>query len=824
MTSQPPTFPVHLFYSYCHKDNLHRENMEQSLASLKTQGLLKSWSDQYILPGQSISKSIKKEMDKADIIVFLLSKNFIKSVECMKEWENAKQLAAQGKLLFRIPIILEDCLWQKMLVGDDDVKALPKDGKPVVKFTDNNDAWQQVRKGIKAVVDQLRNTFTPKPEFFEEIQKTIFLSQQHIKLKDIFVFLSLSCYTPQTNDGQMLEEKITSQEQLLKKKYALVHGEEMSGKTALGRHLFLSLVEKSNPVLHVDLEQVSGKPTEKVFYDTYRYQFNGDYSLWKKQANKTLILDNLSSAPNLVGFVVFAKNFFERIIVTLSSDIFHSFFRDESRLADFCEMKIGPLTHKQQEELIRKRLILSDRNEPITDGIIDQIEQRINSIITYKIVPRYPFFVLSILQTYEAYMPSDLSITAYGHCYYALIVANLTKTGISKSDDEINTCFNFAENLAFEIYQNSEKGFESLDFNRFVKEYIDKYIISDSILNRLKHRDYGILTKDGRFKTSYMHYFFLGRFLSKNRDEHKFVIEKMCNESHMTSNHLTLLFIIHHTNDNQIIDDILLGIMCTLDSVQPAQLNLDETKRFGSIVAGLNKNILSNNSVESERGKERDARDVSDRQIEIEEETEHARHETPVNDCYRILKNNEILGQVLRNKCGNLEKVKLEEIIEIVADSGLRLVNFVLGNEKEIADVARYIQRKYPKGDISKIKSMLQFISFIWTMVNVEKIVDAINHPEIKEVVTKIVRRKSTPAYDLIGYFSQLDSAAELTPAVKQELAALLKEHKKDPFLKGVLSIRTQRYMNTHRSKANIEQSVCSSLGIKYTQKYVEHK
>lgn len=816
MTSQKPTFKVDLFYSYCHKDARYRQSMEKALALLKRNGLLKSWSDQSILPGQSISKTVREKMDRADIMVFLLSQNFFASEECMKEWDYAKQLGTKNRLLFRIPIILVDCAWHDMLASDD-LRALPEDGIPVDKFHNQETAWQQVYEGIKAVVGQLRNTFTPKPDFVNEIQKTGFLSQKHIGLQDIFVFLPLSCYAQQTKDDKHHEEIVTNRTQLLKKKYVLIHGEEMSGKTSLGRYLFLSLVEDSHPVLYIDLEHLSGKSEEKVLHDTYQNQFNGDYAVWKLQKNKTLILDNLSPDPRLIDFVVFAKSIFERVVVTLPSDKFNAFFRDDERLVDFFELQIEPLTHRLQEQLIRKRLKLSEGESRITDGYVDQIEDRVNSvIISEKIVPRYPFFVLSILQTYEAFMPSDMRITSYGHCYYVMILANLIKAGIPHSDDSINACLHFAENLAFRIYKSEEQE-TALDFSRFVEDYKEKFIISDSLLNRLQSDDFGIVTREGRFKTAYMHYFFLGKFLSKNGEEYKGVIDKMCRESHVTSNHLTLLFIIHHTNDNQIIDEIVLRNMCTLDTVAPAVLDHDETKVFEDIIAEIPQNILSKGSVESERGKERDVRD---RQDEVDDEQPSA-SEDPVNDLYRILKNNEILAQVLRNKYGTLEKAKIEEIIEAVTDSGLRLINLVLRNKKEIADCAQYLHKRHPEADLQKIKNILQRLSFFWTMINVEKVVSAINYPEIKEIVHRVVLQRSTPAFDLIGYFSRLDSGPRLTEEVKEELSVLLKKYN-HPFLRSVLSIRTQYYMNTHRTKAKIAQGVCSLLKIKYLPRYLQ--
>ena len=597
-------FHANLFYSYCHKDEKNRDDMEKALSLLRRKNLLKDWSDYKILPGQTIPKEIKEKMDSADILVFLLSRDFIASDGCMEEWEYAKQLAVR-KPIFRIPIILRDCSWQDLL-GEDDLKVLPNDRKSVAHFDNEDTAWLQVYEGIKAVVNQLRRTFIPKPEFIKEMEKTDFVAREYVKLQDIFVFPTLSYHPPETKDSRLRKEIITDQAKLLAKKHILVHGEEMSGKTALGRHLFLSLAnEQSIPALHIDLKEVSRRPNEKVFSDTYHRQFSGDYSLWKRQENKILILDNLTQDSSSIELILFAKDFFDKIVITLPTDIFNSFFRDEERLADFHQVKIEPLNHRQQEKLIRKRLALSELDEPLTDGYVDQSEKRVNSIIiSNKIVPRYSFFVLSILQTQEKFMPDNLSITSYGHCYHALIVARLIKAGISAEDNDINACFNFAEHLAFKIYQNTKPQiWNKSNFDKFVKEYKENFIISDSNLNRLKERDYGIITEEGHFKALYMHYFFLGRFLSKENKKNKSIIEEMCEHNHIPSNYLTLLFIIHHTNNNEIIDDILLRTMCTLETVEPAKLNRDETDSFKELFDAFPKNILSPNSVKEEKKK-----------------------------------------------------------------------------------------------------------------------------------------------------------------------------------------------------------------------------
>ena len=820
MRSKRAIFSVRLFYSYCHKDAQHRADMEKSLAMLKTNGCLEDWSDRSILPGERISEKIRTEMNEVDIMAFLPSPDFLASEECQNEWRYAKSLS-ERKLLFRIPVILKDCAW-KDLLNSDDVKALPKDGKPVTKFNNRDTAWQEVYDGIKAVVNVLRNTFTVKPEFVNDLEETGLISQQRIKAQDIFVFPRLSYQTPRMIDGGAQEKTIETMERLLEKKLVVIHGEEMSGKTTLVNHVFLSLIGELRPVLHLDLQQMPkiSRNKENVLHETYKREFNGDYSLWKKKNDKILVLDNLSPKPHHLDFVVFCREFFDRIIIAVSSDIFNSFFRDEKRLADFCTIKIEPLTHKQQEKLIRKRLALVNRINSITDGFIDQVEDRVNAIIiSNKIVPRYPFYVLSILQTYEGYMPNNISITSYGHCYYVLILANLVKAEISRNDSAINACMNFAENLAFYIYSDTGRSDAPnvFDFSKFVEKYNQKFTISNSLLNRLRNQDYGIIAEDGRFRTTYMYYFFLGRFLSKIGAIHQNLIQKMCNESHLVSNHLTLLFIIHHTDDNDIIDNILLGTMCTLENVPVVRLDRDETKKYEALLGSLRPTVLSDSSVEAEREKQREARDHYDHQTNTEGEAgiEEDAVGQFVNDCYRIFKNNTIMGQILRNKYGSLERTKIKEIIEIIADSGLRLINSVLRDEKEITDHARYLHDQHPEDDIAHIKNLLRLLSFLWTDLNIDKIVNAINRPELRQIVDEVVHTRATPAYDIIGYFSRLDSAEELSPSIRTHLSKLLKKYN-DRFLRTVLSMRTRHYINTHRSEVSLEQAVCSLLDIKY--------
>ena len=102
------------------------------------------------------------------------------------------------------------------------------------------------------------------------------------------------------------------------------------------------------------------------------------------------------------------------------------------------------------------------------------------------------------------------------------------------------------------------------------------------VLNRLKDREYGLLSERGHFRVPYMHYYFLGLFLSKRASEHEAVIEDMCQRSHLSANYLTLLFVIHHAIDDRALESILLMTMCALDRVPPATLHPVENEAFSS--------------------------------------------------------------------------------------------------------------------------------------------------------------------------------------------------------------------------------------------------
>ena len=811
--------PVKLVYSYSHKDDRHREAMKRALSTLRMEGLMREWSDVRILPGESISSEIRENLNEADVVVFLLSNHFLDSTECLKEWRSA----SDDPMTVCVPIILEPCPW-KDLPGLADIKALPTDAKPVTKFRPQAQAWKTVHEGIRDVIQRVRSTFTLRDAFREKMEKTVFLSQAHVSLREVFVFPVLSAYASRSGpDG--IEEIIQDPSDLLKRGHLLIHGEHLSGKTALCRALFLGLVDDDAlPALYVDLADAPGPPTEGTLRRAYEEAFTGAYSFWVKEPKKILLLDNFSRHRVSVEFAALARKFFSTVIITLATDTFYSYYRDDESLSDFGEIRIQPFSHRKQELLIRKRLAVSAPDDPVSDGHVDELEKHVNAaVLADKLLPRYPFYVLSVLQIYEGFMPRDLTISSYGYCYYVVILAHLMKSGIPNSDADIAPCLNFSEHLAFEICRsgaaNKKLGRERLA--SFEEEYQERFIISRATLRRLSDGEYGIVSDEGAFRDTYMYYYFLGRYLANHQNEEEDLIQRMLDESYRTDNALTLIFTIHHSSGDRLIDMIRERTLKVFSDVSPARLDKTEAGLFEETVSSLPRNFLTTNAVEAERAREREDRDkVANKpgaEPLLDEPAEQAAEE--INDLYRIFKNNEILGHILRNNYGSLERPKVEQLVEAVADGGLKLVRLLLLEKSEINALAVHLKRRNPSHDLDKIKEMIRFMSFMWAVHNIERVVAALGRRELRSTVDNVVARRNSPAYDLIGYFLRLDTIRSLGGEEVKHVKSLLKKHRYS-FFRWLVSARTQFYMNRHKIEERKEQSMCSALGIRYRQRF----
>lgn len=159
-----------VFFSYSHRDEDLRNELEIHLSTLKHQAIIEPWHDRRIDAGQEFSQEISEYLDEADIILLLVSPYFLGSQYCYDVEMKRALEKHKTKEAVLIPVILEPCDWEFSLFGG--IMATPTDGKPVTKHSNIHDAFLDITNSIRKVslkindktVAQQKNTVKNQPE------------------------------------------------------------------------------------------------------------------------------------------------------------------------------------------------------------------------------------------------------------------------------------------------------------------------------------------------------------------------------------------------------------------------------------------------------------------------------------------------------------------------------------------------------------------------------------------------------------------------------------------------------------------------------------
>ena len=141
-----------VFFSYSHDDESYRDQLEKHLSLLRRQGMIESWHDRRILAGTDIDNAISAQLEAADVILLLVSASFIDSNYCYsREMARALERHAKAEAVV-IPVIVRSCDWHQSPFGK--LLAVPKDGKAVALWPNHDEAYTDIVKQVRAVVEQ----------------------------------------------------------------------------------------------------------------------------------------------------------------------------------------------------------------------------------------------------------------------------------------------------------------------------------------------------------------------------------------------------------------------------------------------------------------------------------------------------------------------------------------------------------------------------------------------------------------------------------------------------------------------------------------------
>lgn len=144
--------PLRTFISYSHKDEEWRAKLSPNLDLLQREGLINVWHDQKIVPGTRWGDEIRRNLEEADIYVFLMSTDLLVSDYILHyELPIALKRHAENKSRL-VPVVVRRCSWQRYL---GEIQGLPRAGKPIKQWSDKDEAFYDVEEGLRKTIHEL---------------------------------------------------------------------------------------------------------------------------------------------------------------------------------------------------------------------------------------------------------------------------------------------------------------------------------------------------------------------------------------------------------------------------------------------------------------------------------------------------------------------------------------------------------------------------------------------------------------------------------------------------------------------------------------------
>ncbi len=683
---------INVFISYSHKDNDSEKGVPyindflNYMNPLKEKYAVEFWWDNNISGGDDIGENISENIEKADIICLFISPNFLSSKACMKEKDIAlNQKATIGT--FVLPIIISECEW-KEYPDISRLKILPTDAKPLSVYKDINDAWSVIFEDIKSKVETVRLLKETKvvEDTLEWLNSAEILEKSHGKkerifLEDIFIPPEFDLLD---KEGGKDEFKIMSMDDIVKdiveSKPVIISGDKQSGKTSLAKMVFKRLRENNFiPVyIRVKENQNIGKIENRIKDYIVKNYINGKQLLKNKYflervvliiddfyLTKVRYLDNILRFPRILVFV---------------DDIFRINPPEKYWIKDLRNYRIREMDKVMVSSLVKKWIYLSD-NQYEPEDIYREVELRVESIeeilgrvIGNGIMPAYPFFILTYLFIMETGFPLQ-NVTSQGYLYQVLIQGYLKRAGVR--DDYIEIFDNFLTELSYFMFNNKIFYVKEEKMLSFIDDYKRKFNLPLRIEELKKGLRY-LLAKDSfgnyRFEYKYIYYFFAGKYMAENyyKEEIQKEVSNMINNLHVEENAYIVVFINHHYKNADILKNLKLNAEELFDDFREATLNKEDMAFFDERISDV-VNISFNKIKDSDDKEMGKSNNIDENHKKWEE-----REDEIARELRRAIRTIEVMGRILKNRGGSLDRNEVREIFEKGMKVHLRIMESFL--------------------------------------------------------------------------------------------------------------------------------------------------
>ncbi len=772
---------VKLFISYSHSDGTHIEAFRRFIQPICDNGILDIWYDREINAGDDFWNRIDEHLAERDIVCLFISSYYLSSSACKEEMKRAFEMK-QNHGISVIPIILSRCMW----LENDKLKkslALPTDGKPVISYESQEDAWVNVCQGLKPIIENMLKlkelnfkeshiAFLKDASLFTKAHE----NKENLIMDDIFVSPDLSWYNEEKDKRERISFDVICNQFSLTDK-VVIAGEDQSGKTTLAKVLIQRLRKRNFiPIYIKDEQELLQGNLEYRVSQLFKVQYNAERELSDYDHERVVpIVDDFHKAHKKEQALNRLGVYKQMIIIV--DTIFDLEMYRKDLVGDFYRYSIIPFKPSLRNSLIRKWLSITDRIDTDPDFInndlaqidarTDMINQTLGKTIGSGLMPAYPFFLLTLLSNYETLNNRiNDEIASQGYYYQALIILFLTKENVT--NDKIDTYLNFLTEFAYAIFHN-KAALSQEQFDLFFSYYETHFNLPEqrtTLLSKLKQSGIVKETSLGNydFDYPYLYYFFVGKYFSEHIDErfpeNDLAISEVCNildNLHKNENAYITIFLVHHSKDQNLINEIVKRADEMFKEFQPATLDKNELGFFHTSMINQQSIEDRKQNVSEERNKQLAMQDEAE---EIQQNKDNDLDDEDDNglsaQLRRSIKTVEVIGCIMRNRAGSSRQM-LECLFEKGANVHLRIVSSYFDLVKRMIQKENYddfiqkrVAEKNPNMTELQVKTISQNIfwnlNFGFILAMIERITTSLGARTLINISDNVCDRMGSPA------------------------------------------------------------------------------
>ena len=608
---------------------------------------------------------------------------------------------------------------------------------------------------------QKNNSFKLNSDFSNFLEKSDFIYQNEkgkSNLSTFYVFPDLVIDNPESKPIYKVSAEDILRSFIKNPSNIVISGDDQSGKTGLAKIMFREICATNDYVpiyikFTVSEKGEFSKKINKALHAEYSEDVNNNYD----DKIKIIILDDFHYLDNAYQrkYLDFLRNEKNIFLIIFVDSLFNGAIDKQKLVEYFKSYTITPFGHVLRRKIIEKWIEFNGINEDnyCTE---DELTEYVETTFVKGIIPFTPFYILTALAAKTDFVPLNGDITSKGHCYQALIYISFRKSNIPES--EIGAFLNILSNISFYFYQKSISSFTEEELHYFLDRYAEKYNLpfDNKYFIKLISRS-TIFHKNSigqyTFFAPYFYHYFVAKYIAdqlSNKDIQKY-IEEIYSNLDVQMNAYIGIFLIHHSKDVRLIEEVLINTMVLYDKYEEVTLSKDEIRHIEDCANRLNNEVIE------KYDKSRDARmsllSYKDSKKEHEyENTNEINESKEVNaellNLKKTLRTVEVMGHILKNHSGELEKKSLKECYINAINAYRRMCKKFLTefkkNEEDFVDfvverIERLEKNSFRREDISKYaQRFFLFFNMSIIFATIKKTADSVGSKGMMKIIKEV--------------------------------------------------------------------------------------